>query len=593
MPDALRLALTRSAADPEVRNRLADVLLEMEYVDEAIRQYEVLSLHGQEETSVATRLMQAYLLKGDDSKAQDVAMRSAFQGANVLGRLIAFADVARQKAAFGVALVLYRTALDLDPTNKPLAFNVAELELVAGDPAKAWKLFSDYAGEGPGNDAAVVEVVQNMIRYDHVGMAEQFVRAHPSAEAKLAVGLAMLKASCQGLGEVLRCSAGRPSQVRGSEGLRAQDDVARHGEQPAVEGLGGQVQGPEGLRAQDDVAGHGEQLAVEALGGTDGARLARSLLLAYAQRPEALSPAVLKAAVGAACRGPVGPSACRFFAALVSAQETGNTEQLRKRETYLEGSDRKWHFTMAAVRVLLTLGAPDEAEALLTAGMAGYRKEQVLSEALKTLTQLCSESAVPADRLEKLRPFAVRLAEQVRSGNPLDFWLATQAAEARATTGDPDAALKEYERSLEQTPWEAGLRNNLAYLLSKLNRDTDRGLSLVNEALAREPANSVFYLDTLGWLQYRNGDLASAEENVRAALRRANIAWGESLAESMWHLAEILLSRGNKKDAESWYRIASFMDPFGEYGNLARAKLRDQGLDPYRLGWSPAAGAGR
>lgn len=94
--------------------------------------------------------------------------------------------------------------------------------------------------------------------------------------------------------------------------------------------------------------------------------------------------------------------------------------------------------------------------------------------------------------------------------------------------------------------------NNLAYVYSTTNRHIDDGLDLARRAIAAARSRTPSYLDTLGWLHYRRGDLARAETDVRRALRTSQ---GEAsdLVELYKHLAELREARGDTEQA-FWLR---------------------------------------
>ena len=90
--------------------------------------------------------------------------------------------------------------------------------------------------------------------------------------------------------------------------------------------------------------------------------------------------------------------------------------------------------------------------------------------------------------------------------------------------------------------------NNLAYTYSTTDRHVDRGFELARRAVASAQARTPSYLDTLGWLNYRKGNLAEAEADVRRALRTATGGPG-NLVELYEHLVDIRRKRGFDVDA--------------------------------------------
>ncbi|RAL21574.1 hypothetical protein DL240_12005 [Lujinxingia litoralis] len=124
----------------------------------------------------------------------------------------------------------------------------------------------------------------------------------------------------------------------------------------------------------------------------------------------------------------------------------------------------------------------------------------------------------------------------------------------------PDAAYDIYRdvitsslvTSPEQSPLPIAM-NNLAYLYATTNKHTDQGLDLVNRAMALAGERNASYIDTLGWLHFRQGDLDTAEKEIRRALR-ALPGDTQGLVEINDHLAEILRARGRYHEA-TWIQL--------------------------------------
>jgi tetratricopeptide (TPR) repeat protein len=86
----------------------------------------------------------------------------------------------------------------------------------------------------------------------------------------------------------------------------------------------------------------------------------------------------------------------------------------------------------------------------------------------------------------------------------------TELGSLLEATGNPDAAIKEYEAILVQNPQSDIATNNLAMLLATYKKDTvslDRAKTL--SARFAESANPSF-LDTYGWVLYKRGETAAS-----------------------------------------------------------------------------------
>lgn len=99
--------------------------------------------------------------------------------------------------------------------------------------------------------------------------------------------------------------------------------------------------------------------------------------------------------------------------------------------------------------------------------------------------------------------------------------------------GQDAEAAEAFERALARRPDDAELANAVAYALAKAGKQLDRAELLVQRALESEPENPD-YLDTLGWIACRRGDL----DKGMTALRRASAASAGTIEEIEQHLTE-------------------------------------------------------
>jgi tetratricopeptide (TPR) repeat protein len=526
--DLGRMLLLQPGDTSSLRDQLPENLVEYEYLDEARTHLRLMALLEPESQNVELAAFDLLLRQGASDEALTLAMRSSFRATNVLNALLTFASQARRRLAFDLSLELYAAANRLDPTNRALLFAVAELELVTGQSDRALRHFRDYVGETPGRAGRLEEVVRNLAKYNHLARARSLAEESGAPNALLEAGLNLLRA-----GEK-------------SDGARL---VA---------------------------------LAIDADPGK-GIPVARKVLTFAMLRPRLLPERVRSRCLELACGGPTAGALCRFWEG-VAALERGDVAAAGKAfDEQLVGSSETWGYTLAAFRSLLRKGEASAAEELLRKRMIGFNEAQVLNEAIKTIFTLLEEEPLEGPARKAVVELGERLLGDLLDGAPYDFWYRTQQAELLLLAGETDRALRLYEQFIEETPWEPGLYNNLAYLLSKLDRSVDRGLELVQTALSSEPSHSAFYLDTQGWLLYRKGSLEEAEGKVRSALLRSHLGFGDSLAESLYHLGIILRDRGDREQAIRHFGQASFLDPYGEYGGLARDALREMAEDPFRL----------
>jgi tetratricopeptide (TPR) repeat protein len=94
-------------------------------------------------------------------------------------------------------------------------------------------------------------------------------------------------------------------------------------------------------------------------------------------------------------------------------------------------------------------------------------------------------------------------------------------------------SIRSFENLLKDRPEDASLLNALGYSLADRNQKLPRAETLIRKALAASPDNPAF-LDSLGWVRFRRGDIAGALPHLEKAYRifpDAEIAshWGELL----------------------------------------------------------------
>src|SRR5882724_6742933 len=114
---------------------------------------------------------------------------------------------------------------------------------------------------------------------------------------------------------------------------------------------------------------------------------------------------------------------------------------------------------------------------------------------------------------------AARLAEAV-PGAPRDnemTWFLLGAIYERHKFFDKAEA--EFKKALEVNPKSAAVLNYYGYMLGDLGIRLEEAQSLVQRALAEDPYNGA-YLDSLGWVYYKENKLADAEATLRKALER-------------------------------------------------------------------------
>jgi tetratricopeptide (TPR) repeat protein len=106
---------------------------------------------------------------------------------------------------------------------------------------------------------------------------------------------------------------------------------------------------------------------------------------------------------------------------------------------------------------------------------------------------------------------------------------------------------------LEKDPDNAQALNALGYTLTDRTDRHQEALTMIQRALELKPGDP-FYLDSLGWVYYRLGDLEKAEKFLREALEV------QPDTEFSAHLGEVLWERGKKDEAMQVWQKALEQD---------------------------------
>jgi Flp pilus assembly protein TadD len=108
--------------------------------------------------------------------------------------------------------------------------------------------------------------------------------------------------------------------------------------------------------------------------------------------------------------------------------------------------------------------------------------------------------------------------------------------------GHVDAAVRDLRRVLELKPDDANAMNALGYTLADRTENKTEALELIQKALTLKPGEPAI-IDSLGWVQYRLGNLDEALEQLRRAYDK------QPDAEIAAHLGEVLWVSGQKDEA--------------------------------------------
>ncbi|MDD5482076.1 MAG: tetratricopeptide repeat protein [Kiritimatiellae bacterium] len=141
-------------------------------------------------------------------------------------------------------------------------------------------------------------------------------------------------------------------------------------------------------------------------------------------------------------------------------------------------------------------------------------------------------------------------------------------------TGENEMAERNLAKSIELDPENSDAFNYLAYMWAEKNANLELALDYIRHALDFEPDNGA-YLDTLGWILFKQEKHEEALENIQNA--RALMPYDPTIQE---HLGDVLSALGRKTEAlEAWKQ--SFLH--GNANSAVEKKLRERGIDTGKL----------
>ena len=137
-------------------------------------------------------------------------------------------------------------------------------------------------------------------------------------------------------------------------------------------------------------------------------------------------------------------------------------------------------------------------------------------------------------------------------------------AEKTGHVEEMETALREVMR---MAPDNHHAYNALGYSLAERNIRLDEARALIEKAMGMAPEDP-FIMDSMGWVEYRLGNLDAAETHLRRAyqLRRD--------PEIAVHLGEVLWQRGKRADAQKLWLEARAKDPQNDTLRSTLARLR-------------------
>jgi tetratricopeptide (TPR) repeat protein len=212
--------------------------------------------------------------------------------------------------------------------------------------------------------------------------------------------------------------------------------------------------------------------------------------------------------------------------------------QLRRAQLVAKGGD------LAGARKLLgTLKSEDPADqAQLAATEAGLLRD--------------------AGQVEEAYQLMTAAAKRFPDNSDLLYDFALLAEKA----GHVDVMEATLRQVMAQSPDNHHAYNALGYSLAERNVRLQEAFALIDKAMKMAPGDP-FIMDSMGWVQYRLGNLNEAESQLRRAYAL------RSDPEIAVHLGEVLWQKGEKSAAQKLWREARAKDPHNDTLRATLARL--------------------
>lgn len=194
----------------------------------------------------------------------------------------------------------------------------------------------------------------------------------------------------------------------------------------------------------------------------------------------------------------------------------------------VEWGDNLLNARIKAVQMLWLLGREDDARTRLGHMQADFPRQSARLHRVEA--ELLNRAGRPTD--------AIAVYDRALLHAPDDVSLLYARALQHERVGDFDAAVADLRRVYTLDPDNAVAQNALGYLLADHGEpsDWDEARALIALAVAQEPTNAAF-LDSMGWVLYRLGDLEAARDwLLRSWQAQRDAEVGAHLGEVFWHL---------------------------------------------------------
>jgi tetratricopeptide (TPR) repeat protein len=194
------------------------------------------------------------------------------------------------------------------------------------------------------------------------------------------------------------------------------------------------------------------------------------------------------------------------------------------------------------------------------------------NEAAATQAKFGPKNAIAtAEALVSLQdyPGALTLLKQQAEAKPDDLDLAFELGSVYERSGDRANAEKTFAAILQKQPENAAALNYLGYMWAESGENLDRAAEMLTKAVNQEPRNGA-YIDSLGWVYFRQGKLDLAEKYL---LDATHLLPHDATVQE--HLGDVFAKRGDLMRALTTYRHALTLEPEQKDEAKIRSKIAE------------------
>jgi tetratricopeptide (TPR) repeat protein len=164
---------------------------------------------------------------------------------------------------------------------------------------------------------------------------------------------------------------------------------------------------------------------------------------------------------------------------------------------------------------------------------------------------------------------ALAVMRTATAAKPDDVDLQFELGSLYERNNDRKAAEKVFTAILEKNPEHAPTLNYLGYMWAESGTHLDKAHDMLTRAVTQEPNNGA-YIDSLGWVYFRLGNLEAAEKYLVDAVKL--LPRDPTVHE---HLGDVLAKRGDNPRALQLYRTALDLDPTAKDVDKLRSKIAE------------------